>query len=350
MGKNLAAVCVAMTLIGAVPAFAQDGGPSADNVKVRLGPLMMNPTISISNIGIDHNVFNVAPEKGPVQDFTFTVAPNTDLWLRVGRTWVTGSINESINWYQKYAGERTANNEYKLGWNVPTSFVQLKLNGSYVAARERPGFEIDTRAARKTIDFNGSVDFQTLPKTFIGATASRIIATGVGSTAFFGSVAAIAANPPMWADTTTADVTEAAQPVSGESYTATAPPSTTMVLERVARTFYVDQAGNPVAPPNSTTTTAVPPAQTNSMRRVAAAVGLLAPAGEPAPGVPRSTNASAAVAPAAGAPAPAAPAPAPAPAPAAPAPTPTAPPITAAPAPKPTTPPTTVPACKTSKC
>lgn len=173
MGKNLAAVCVAMTLIGAVPAFAQDGGPSADNVKVRLGPLMMNPTISISNIGIDHNVFNVAPEKGPVQDFTFTVAPNTDLWLRVGRTWVTGSINESINWYQKYAGERTANNEYKLGWNVPTSFVQLKLNGSYVAARERPGFEIDTRAARKTIDFNGSVDFQTLPKTFIGATASR---------------------------------------------------------------------------------------------------------------------------------------------------------------------------------
>ena len=189
------------------------------------------------------------------------------------------------------------------------------------------------------------------------AVAGRIIATGVGSTAFFGSVAGIAAHPPKWANAT-AGTTEAAQPATGESDAATAPPSTTMVLERVARTFYVDQAGNPVAPPGSTTATAVPAAQTNSMPRVAAAaVGVLAPAGEPASGVPRSANA-AAPAPAAPAPAPAPGAPAPtltptpapgAPAPA-PAPTPTAPPTTAAPAPKPTTPPTTVPACKTSKC
>ena len=188
------------------------------------------------------------------------------------------------------------------------------------------------------------------------AVAGRIIATGVGSTAFFGSVAGIAAHPPTWANAT-AGTTEAAQPATGESDAATAPPSTTMVLERVARTFYVDQAGNPVAPPGSTTTTAVPAAQTNSMPRVAAAAGVLAAASEPASGVPRSANSAApapAPTPTSGAPAnaPGAPAPTPTPAPGAPAPapTPTAPPTTAAPAPKPTTPPTTVPACKTSKC
>ena len=194
------------------------------------------------------------------------------------------------------------------------------------------------------------------------AVAGCIIATGVGSTAFFGSVAGIAAHPPTWANAT-AGTAEAAQPATGESDAATAPPSTSMVLERVARTFYVDQAGNPVAPPGSTTTTAVPAAQTNSMpRAAAAAVGVLAAAGEPASGVPRSANSAApapaapapAPTPASGAPANAPGAPAPTPTPAlgapAPAPTPTAPPTTAAPAPKPTTPPTTVPACKTSKC
>ena len=31
---------------------------------------MMNPTLSITNIGIDHNVFNDPPDKNPKDDFT----------------------------------------------------------------------------------------------------------------------------------------------------------------------------------------------------------------------------------------------------------------------------------------
>ena len=66
MGKRLAVVLAAVALLHVTPAFAQgDGGPDPASVKVRLGPLMMNPTISISNIGIDHNVFNDPPDKIP---------------------------------------------------------------------------------------------------------------------------------------------------------------------------------------------------------------------------------------------------------------------------------------------
>ena len=153
--------------------LAQTGGPDPNNVRVRLGPLMMNPTISLSNMGIDHNVFNDPPDKQPKQDFTFTVTPLTDLWLRLGPTWLSGSLNESINWYQKYASERTANNTYKLGWFVPTALANLKIDGIYSNVRERPGFEIDTRAARKETSFNGSLEFHTLAKSFVGLTATR---------------------------------------------------------------------------------------------------------------------------------------------------------------------------------
>lgn len=173
MRKSLLVLCVALALLRAVPAVAQDGGPDPANVRVRLGPLMMNPTISLSNIGIDHNVFNDPPDKVPKQDFTFTVTPLSEFWLRAGPTWITASLDESINWYQKYASERTANNLYKLGWNIPGSLMSLKLEGTYINARERPGFEIDTRAARKETNFNAAYEYHALSKTYIGVTASR---------------------------------------------------------------------------------------------------------------------------------------------------------------------------------
>jgi hypothetical protein len=140
---------------------------------VRLGPLMMNPTISLDNIGIDHNVFNDPPDKDPKRDFTLTVTPKSDFWLRLGPTWVTASLNEQINWYQKYASERTANNEYKLGWSVPGSRMSIKVNWVYNNVRERPGYEIDARAGRKEVTYTGSFDYHALSKTDIGMSGSH---------------------------------------------------------------------------------------------------------------------------------------------------------------------------------
>ena len=171
--KTLIALSAAAAMLRGAPALGQDAGPDPNNVRVRIGPLMMNPTISLSNLGVDHNVFNDPPDKAPKQDFTFTVTPLTDFWLRLGPTWVTASLNEQINWFQKYASERTANNTYKLGWLAPGAHATFKIDGTYISARERPGFEIDTRAARKETVFNGALDFHALPKSYIGLSVSR---------------------------------------------------------------------------------------------------------------------------------------------------------------------------------
>ena len=174
MKTRLSAVGIAIALLlGAVPALAQEGGPDPATVRVRIGPLMMNPTISLTNVGVDRNVYNDPPSKVPVEDFTFTVTPLSDFWLRAGRTWISASLNESINWYQKEASQRTANNTYKLGWFAPSAVMVFRIGGSYINAKERPGFEIDTRAARKEVKFSGSLDFHALSKTLIGVTASR---------------------------------------------------------------------------------------------------------------------------------------------------------------------------------
>jgi hypothetical protein len=173
--KTLPALIIAFATLRGAPALGQavEGIPDTSKVKVRLGPLMMNPTISISNIGIDRNVFNDPPDKNPKEDFTVTVTPISDFWLRLGPTWLIANLTESVNWYQKYASERTANTGTKIGWNVPGSRIAFRIDGSYLTAHERPGFEIDTRAGRKETAFTGALDLHVLSKSYIGVTAAR---------------------------------------------------------------------------------------------------------------------------------------------------------------------------------
>jgi len=174
--KTLPAVLILLAFLRAAPALAQtsDGGPDLSAVRVRFGPLMLNPTISLNNIGVDHNVFNDPPDKDPKEDFTLTVTPQCDFWLRMGPTWLSANVTEAINWYQKYSSERNASNIYKVGWNVPGSRVSLKLDAGYVNVKDRPGFEIDTRAGRTETNFGGSLDFHALSKSYIGVTATRL--------------------------------------------------------------------------------------------------------------------------------------------------------------------------------
>jgi hypothetical protein len=56
---------------------------------------------------------------------------------------------------------------------VPGAVMNFKVNGAYVNARERPGFEIDARVARTEVHFDGSADYHAFSKSYIGVSASR---------------------------------------------------------------------------------------------------------------------------------------------------------------------------------
>jgi hypothetical protein len=56
---------IAIALLSAAPARAQtaEGSPDPAKVRVRLGPLWMSPSIGLTNMGIDNNVFNDPPRR-----------------------------------------------------------------------------------------------------------------------------------------------------------------------------------------------------------------------------------------------------------------------------------------------
>lgn len=172
--RTALASLLALFSIGAVSARAQTSDvPDLANVRVQIGPLYLNPTIALTNLGVDDNVFNDPASNAPKKDVTLTLTPKSDLWLHAGPTWVVGGIREDLNWYQQYSSERSANTTFTLGWRVPLTRLAFKLNSAYTNSRERPGFEIDARAQHTAFRYDGAIEFQTLSRTFLGVTALR---------------------------------------------------------------------------------------------------------------------------------------------------------------------------------
>jgi len=138
-------------------------------VRLRLGPLFLNPTIALTNAGVDDNVFNEADSASPQSDFTLTLTPATDVWLRFGSTWLNGAVREDLVYYHEFASERSANTNLRLNWTLPFNRLILNPGVAYLHTRERPGFEIDTRSQRNELDYNGTVELRVGSKTHLGA-------------------------------------------------------------------------------------------------------------------------------------------------------------------------------------
>ena len=128
-----------------LPALVAAQEPAAD-ARVHLGPLGLTPTLAISSIGIDANVYNEAGEAK--RDFTSTFTPKVDIWLRVGRAQLSGSTLWNVRYYRQYSDQRgvSASNDIRLDWT--SSRLSPYVAGSFRRTYEREGFEIDIRAHR----------------------------------------------------------------------------------------------------------------------------------------------------------------------------------------------------------
>jgi hypothetical protein len=133
---------------------------------------MLNPTIELTNFGIDSNVFN-QPAGEEQSDFTFTLTPKSDLWMKVGRVWLTGTLREDILWYQQFSSERAGNTSSKVAILAPLNRVSFTVGAGFANVQDRPGFEIDTRARRDERQVNGSAEVRALPRTLIGVQGTR---------------------------------------------------------------------------------------------------------------------------------------------------------------------------------
>jgi hypothetical protein len=156
----------------AVPAFSQDAAPDPfATARVRFGPLALTPAVAVTNVGWDSNVFN--EWENPKGDFTGTVTPQTDLWLRMGPMRVVAHGSVGYVYFANYVQERSWNTDDSVKLEVPGAHIRPYFGYAYLNIRERPGYEIDQRVRRIENRMFAGIDMPLTRKTTIGGAFKR---------------------------------------------------------------------------------------------------------------------------------------------------------------------------------
>lgn len=134
---------------------------------MHVGPLALTPTVALTNVGVDDNVFNEANQYAPKRDFTFTVTPQTGWWLRLGPTWLSGTAREDFVYFNKYTSERAINQFYGSRIQWPLNRLRLHGGADYLNTRDRPGFEIDGRSQRYELGFSAGIEAKVFSRTLL---------------------------------------------------------------------------------------------------------------------------------------------------------------------------------------
>ena len=122
----------------------------------RFGPFRIQPSLVISNAGVDSNVFYSPNE--PTKDFTITAGPAGTVYVPIHRKFVLSAYGSpQYVWYSKTDRERTWNYYFNGAAQLSLKNVFFSLEGNYSDARERWNTEIDIRPRRKEEGYGGSV-------------------------------------------------------------------------------------------------------------------------------------------------------------------------------------------------
>jgi hypothetical protein len=113
---------------------------------IHFGALGLRPSISITNVGNDSNVFNEAEH--PQEDFTATVVPRLVARVRGGRMTLSYGSAADMVYFKKFTSERSVNANTDIRLDADLGRVQPYASIGWVATKERLNAEIDVRTPR----------------------------------------------------------------------------------------------------------------------------------------------------------------------------------------------------------
>jgi hypothetical protein len=145
--KSTLRVLVPLFALWAGVASAQDRSAPADpgdTARFQWGPLRFTPSIAVSSLGMDNNVFNSAVD--PKRDTTAAVGPAVNLWLKMGPARLSGKSSGQYLYFKTYDNQRAWNTGEELRIDLPLTHFRPFAAGSYANTRDRPGYEIDSRS------------------------------------------------------------------------------------------------------------------------------------------------------------------------------------------------------------
>ncbi len=163
--RDLSIAAALLLWAAAVGAQQPDASAAAT---VHVGPLSLRPVLQISNVGVDTNIFNEVEGQDPKSDWTFSVGPASDFWLRTGKGRLSGRAAATYDWFATYGGQRSLGTRNDARFQLEFTRVRPYVGGSYLSMRDRPGHEIDVRVRHSEDGVNGGVELTVSKRTTFG--------------------------------------------------------------------------------------------------------------------------------------------------------------------------------------
>jgi hypothetical protein len=153
-----------------VPAVSAAQEPATPNQEIRatvrrhIKQIYFTPLWTISNFGVDSNVFHTSTDTK--SDFTATLQPRIKAWVPVAsRLQVSADAALDMVYYKTFASERSLDPGVTVRGDFFLHRIGLFAQDSYLATRQRPNFEIDARSRRIEKEAVAGINLQFTPKS-----------------------------------------------------------------------------------------------------------------------------------------------------------------------------------------
>lgn len=180
--------CLVLLVCGvlfAPAAAAQSSEDPVETARIQFGPLGLTPTVALTNLGVDTNVFYTVDD--PKKDFTLTLSPGLDSWFRAGRTRLHTRARVDFVYFHTYSSERSIDGALDLRYEARLNRLVPYVEASGRSGRQRLGYEIDLRSRRSDRTLRVGLDARIAGKTTIGVFGKRARVEYDSDAQFFGT-------------------------------------------------------------------------------------------------------------------------------------------------------------------
>jgi len=146
-------VVMSCVLLYSAGARAQE---AVDPVNAPQERLVWRPSLALTNLGYDSNVFN--RDVLPQGDFFAAIEGRLRPIWQVSDATLTADTGLTYNYFHEFVSERGIDATARGRLEFPISLVRLHVSGSYQNLRQRVNFEIDQRARRTDADVTTGFD------------------------------------------------------------------------------------------------------------------------------------------------------------------------------------------------
>ncbi|HMC77324.1 MAG TPA: outer membrane beta-barrel protein [Vicinamibacterales bacterium] len=165
LSHSLAAVVAWASIAGAGVCAAQAPEPPMPPGTVVLGPVQITPSVVLTDMGVDQNVFNDPVD--PKSDFTFTLTPRAEVRFRMRRLRLTYLSTTEYVYFETFKSEGGLNTSSSA--RLELDLGRLKPYGSVqgLNSQSRPNTEVDARARHHDLTYGAGVSFKIASRTSV---------------------------------------------------------------------------------------------------------------------------------------------------------------------------------------